>query len=74
MQNDLERPVCQKQFLLPTLKNWLLEQQETVAALMSGSGSTMYAVTKTEKEAESLAGKARELCGETTLVLTAHTL
>lgn len=74
MQNDLERPVFQKHFLLPTLKNWLLEQQETVAALMSGSGSTIYAVAGTEKEAESLAGKARELCGETTLVLTARTL
>lgn len=74
MQNDLERPVFEKYYFLPTLKSWLLEQPETRAALMSGSGSTMYAVTRTDADAEALATKARELCGETTWVQTAHTL
>ncbi len=74
MINDLERPVFQKFLLLPTLKSWLLEQPETVAALMSGSGSTMYAVAKSPADAETLAEKARILCGESTWVRVAQTL
>ncbi len=42
--NDLERPVFQKYLLLADLKQWLLSQPEVEAALMSGSGSTMFAV------------------------------
>jgi 4-diphosphocytidyl-2-C-methyl-D-erythritol kinase len=74
MINDLERPVFQKFFLLPTLKNWLLEQPETLAALMSGSGSTMYAITQSPAEAETLADKAQTLCGELTWVKVAQTI
>jgi 4-diphosphocytidyl-2-C-methyl-D-erythritol kinase len=48
--NDLERPVFQKYFLLAELKRWLLAQPEVEAALMSGSGSTVFAVLR-EKEA-----------------------
>lgn len=44
--NDLERPVFQKYVLLAELKRWLLEQPEVDAALMSGSGSTMFAVLR----------------------------
>ena len=74
MVNDLERPVFEKYALLPVLKTWLMEQPETRAALMSGSGSTMYAITKTPSAAESLAVKAQALCGETTWVSVAETL
>jgi 4-diphosphocytidyl-2-C-methyl-D-erythritol kinase len=74
MQNDLERPVFEKHYLLPTLKTWLLEQSETVAALMSGSGSTMYAVAGSAEAAESLAEKTRALCGDSTQVMVASTL
>lgn len=42
--NDLERPVFQKYFFLAALKNWLLEQPHVTGALMSGSGSTVFAV------------------------------
>jgi 4-diphosphocytidyl-2-C-methyl-D-erythritol kinase len=66
MVNDLERPVFQKYLLLPALKNWLLEHGETRAALMSGSGSTMFAITDTAAQAAELAAKARAWCGETT--------
>ena len=68
MSNDLERPVFEKYVLLPTLKTWLLEHAETHAALMSGSGSTMFAITETPSQAYDLAEKAREWCGETTWV------
>lgn len=73
MVNDLERPVFEKWALLPTLKNWLLDQPETEAALMSGSGSTLFAVTKSSIEAGVLADKARKLCGSTTQVFVATT-
>jgi 4-diphosphocytidyl-2-C-methyl-D-erythritol kinase len=42
--NDLERPVFEKYLFLASLKQWLLEQPEVAGALMSGSGSTVFAV------------------------------
>jgi 4-diphosphocytidyl-2-C-methyl-D-erythritol kinase len=74
MVNDLERPVFQKWTMLPAVKTWLLEQPETQAALMSGSGSTMFAVCHTAEGAEALAAKARELCGETTQVVVTRSV
>ncbi len=74
MVNDLERPVFAKWLLLPALKTWLLEQEETQAALMSGSGSTMFAITRSEADSHTLAGKARGFCGASTWVQTAQTL
>jgi 4-diphosphocytidyl-2-C-methyl-D-erythritol kinase len=71
--NDLERPVFQKHLLLPALKNWLLEQGETRAALMSGSGSTMFAITDKAIHASDLAAKARAWCGETSWTLATRT-
>lgn len=68
MTNDLERPVFEKYLLLPTLKTWLLEQSEVRAALMSGSGSTVFAITESPAQAAELAEKAREWCGETSWV------
>jgi 4-diphosphocytidyl-2-C-methyl-D-erythritol kinase len=44
LRNDLERPVFQKYILLADLKRWLLAQPEVEAALMSGSGSTVFAL------------------------------
>jgi 4-diphosphocytidyl-2-C-methyl-D-erythritol kinase len=57
--NDLERPVFQKHRFLAELKQWLLERRETTAALMSGSGSTVFAVFKPEADAQALATAAR---------------
>lgn len=42
--NDLEKPVFAKHRYLPELKHWLLRRRETKAVLMSGSGSTLFAV------------------------------
>lgn len=74
MVNDLERPVFEKWLLLPALKTWLLDQAETRAALMSGSGSTMFAITGSEADSRTLAGKAQEFCGESTWIVVAQTL
>lgn len=66
--NDLERPVFAKYLLLPALKMWLLEQPECTAALMSGSGSTMFAVVRQASRAAALAERARQYAGESAWV------
>jgi 4-diphosphocytidyl-2-C-methyl-D-erythritol kinase len=57
--NDLERPVFEKFVFLARLKAWLRRQPEVVVALMSGSGSTMFAVLPDAGDAEALAARAR---------------
>lgn len=57
--NDLERPVFEKHRFLAELKQWLLERRETAAALMSGSGSTVFAVLHPEADGDKLANAAR---------------
>lgn len=57
--NDLERPVFEKFVFLPQLKMWLLQQPEVGVALMSGSGSTMFAVLRDGADADHLAMRAR---------------
>jgi 4-diphosphocytidyl-2-C-methyl-D-erythritol kinase len=57
--NDLERPVFEKFVFLALVKTWLLEQSEVGAALMSGSGSTIFAVLRSNADAESVAARAR---------------
>jgi len=56
--NDLERPVFQKHRFLAELKQWLLARSDTAAALMSGSGSTVFAILKENAQAEALAEAA----------------
>lgn len=74
MVNDLERPVFEKWIWIPTMKNWLLSQPETKAALMSGSGSTVFAVCNDGVQAHRLAEKAQQLAGETAWVKVSKTL
>jgi 4-diphosphocytidyl-2-C-methyl-D-erythritol kinase len=57
--NDLEHPVFEKFVFLPQLKMWLLKQPEVGAALMSGSGSTMFAVMRPNTDVEFVAERAR---------------
>ena len=57
--NDLERPVFEKFIFLAQLKMWLLEQREVGAALMSGSGSTIFAVLHANADADVLAKRAK---------------
>jgi len=58
--NNLERPVFEKFLFLAELKKWLSEQFEVQAALMSGSGSTVFAVLHDADSASRLADRARE--------------
>ena len=58
-ENDLERPVFEKHLFLARMKGWLREQPEVAAALLSGSGSTMFAVLREATGADALAGRAR---------------
>jgi 4-diphosphocytidyl-2-C-methyl-D-erythritol kinase len=57
--NDLERPVFEKFVFLAQLKMWLLSQSEVGAALMSGSGSTMFAVIRENADADSVAKRVK---------------
>ena len=61
--NDLERPVFEKFVLLGYLKTWLRLQPEVGAALMSGSGSTVFAVLREGVDAEGLAARVLENFG-----------
>jgi 4-diphosphocytidyl-2-C-methyl-D-erythritol kinase len=57
--NDLERPGFEKFVFLAQLKAWLLRQPEVGAALMSGSGSTMFAVMRENADVDSVANRAK---------------
>ena len=63
LRNDLEQPVFQKHLLLPEIKGWLEQQPETELALMSGSGSTMFAVVKSEEEGQQVARRFSSFFG-----------
>jgi 4-diphosphocytidyl-2-C-methyl-D-erythritol kinase len=58
--NDLERPVFEKFVFLGHLKTWLRQQPEVGVALMSGSGSTVFAALRDGTDAEKLAARVRE--------------
>ena len=58
MRNDLERSGFAKFPFLAELKMWLLEQFEVRAALMSGSGATVFAVLEDVAGADALAERA----------------
>lgn len=55
--NDLERPVFAKYIFLADLKTWLLQQPEVTGALMSGSGSTVFAVLRAKEDVTVLSDK-----------------
>ena len=60
--NALERPVFEKHLVLAEMKRWLLERPGVRGAMMSGSGSTMFAVAEDEEAARKLMeDAAREL-------------
>lgn len=46
LMNDLEAPVFSKYLVLPVLKNALREHPSVSAAMMSGSGSTLFAILR----------------------------
>ena len=62
--NDLERPVFEKYLFLAVIKMWLCRQPEVAAALMSGSGSTSFAILRAGSSAEALEIRTRAEFGE----------
>jgi 4-diphosphocytidyl-2-C-methyl-D-erythritol kinase len=72
--NDLERPVFGKFVFLAQMKSWLLRQDEVAVALMSGSGSTIFAALKNGQNPESLADRARQQLDPKLWTYACHTL
>jgi 4-diphosphocytidyl-2-C-methyl-D-erythritol kinase len=72
--NDLERPVFEKFVFLAQLKMWLLKQPEVGAALMSGSGSTVFAVIRDHADVDVLATRARAELDPELWTCATHTL
>jgi 4-diphosphocytidyl-2-C-methyl-D-erythritol kinase len=50
VRNDLEPAVFPKYLLLPVMRDWLAKQPDTMLSLMSGSGSTIFAVVRSQSE------------------------
>jgi 4-diphosphocytidyl-2-C-methyl-D-erythritol kinase len=57
--NDLERPAFEKFVFLAQLKMWLLKQAEVGVSLMSGSGSTVFAMLRSNADADLLAERTK---------------
>lgn len=57
--NDLERPVFAKFPVLGMMKMWALQQEGVRAAMMSGSGSTIFALTENAEQAQAIAAAAK---------------
>lgn len=72
--NDLERPVFEKFVFLAQLKMWLLNQPEVGAALMSGSGSTVFAVLRESRDADRVAEQAKAELDQELWTCVARTL
>ena len=58
--NDLERPVFEKFVFLAQMKTWLRNQPEVGIALMSGSGSTVFAVMRPNVDLDLVAKRAKD--------------
>ena len=64
LRNDLEPPVFSKYLWLPTAKAWLAARPGVRGALMSGSGSSVFALLEPGADAETLAAAFRAEFGE----------
>ena len=54
LRNDLEPPAFSKYVWLPTAKKWFQKQSEVLDSLMSGSGSSVFALTGSTEASEQL--------------------
>jgi 4-diphosphocytidyl-2-C-methyl-D-erythritol kinase len=66
LRNDLEPAVLPKYLYLRVLKDWLNKQPESLFALLSGSGSTIFAIVRSQSEGETLQGRFWSEFGEQT--------
>jgi 4-diphosphocytidyl-2-C-methyl-D-erythritol kinase len=65
LRNDLEPPAFSKYPWLPVAKAWFREQPEVLDALMSGSGSSVFALTPDEDAVSALRKKFHDEFGPT---------
>ena len=65
LRNDLEPPAFSKYVWLPTVKVWFQKQAEVLDALMSGSGSSVFALTSSENATSDLRARFLAEFGET---------
>jgi len=72
--NDLERSVFEKYIFLAHAKMWLLKQPEVEAALLSGSGSTLFAMIRGNAEAQVITERARSQLDCELWTCAVHTL
>ena len=54
LRNDLEQAVLPKYLFLDLMKEWLQRQSDALVALMSGSGSTVFAIVQSQSAGASL--------------------
>jgi 4-diphosphocytidyl-2-C-methyl-D-erythritol kinase len=66
LRNDLEPAVLPKYLFLRLLKDWLKKQSECLFALMSGSGSTVFAIVRNRADGETVQARFRAEFGERT--------
>jgi 4-diphosphocytidyl-2-C-methyl-D-erythritol kinase len=64
VRNDLEPAVFPKYLLLPLMRDWLATQPATMLSLMSGSGSTIFAVVRSQSDGVSLRTGFQRVFGE----------
>ena len=72
--NDLERPVFEKFALLGYLKKWLRLQPEVGAALLSGSGSTLFAALRDGADRAMVADRIRAEVDPTMWIFACETI
>jgi 4-diphosphocytidyl-2-C-methyl-D-erythritol kinase len=71
--NDLERPVFEKFLFLAEIKTWLLKQPEVGVALMSGSGSTVFAVLRPDVDVDLVVKRAKDQLDPRLWTFACHT-
>jgi 4-diphosphocytidyl-2-C-methyl-D-erythritol kinase len=65
LRNDLEPPAFSKYPWLPTVKSWFQKQPEVIDALMSGSGSSVFALTSSLDASNALRARFLAEFGQT---------
>jgi 4-diphosphocytidyl-2-C-methyl-D-erythritol kinase len=66
LRNDLEQAVLPKYLFLGLMKEWLQRQSDALFALMSGSGSTVFAIVQSQSAGELLRTRFGKEFGEQT--------
>ncbi|MEM9399166.1 MAG: 4-(cytidine 5'-diphospho)-2-C-methyl-D-erythritol kinase [Verrucomicrobiota bacterium] len=65
LRNDLEMPVLAKYLWIAEAKQWLAKQEGVSAAMMSGSGATVFALCHQESAVDNLLEASLEFFGST---------